>query len=143
MPNKTILRILIACHIFLVIASIVVDEVFKSALPPVLRDYEASQLHGEAPLSLVLLTGYVFLLLGALVVSWIGLLNFWGPARVFFLLATVIGILITPFIGPIIHSGTSFACGDAGSVLAGVILTLVYLSPFKDLYDKAHRPGFQ
>ena len=69
-------------------------------------------------------------------VSSIGLFFFWRPARIVYLIATVAGLLLTPFFGPYVDAGWGTAFDEAAILVSGVILALIYFSPLKDLYEK-------
>jgi hypothetical protein len=52
------------------------------------------------------------------------------------LISTVLGLLLTPFFGPVVDAGWGTAFDYAAMIVSGVILALVYFSPLKSLYER-------
>jgi hypothetical protein len=133
MPSKSFLRILIAVEIGLDILSIVVFLLTKSFLPESLRAFLEAEETTARALDMMRVAFPVFILwLGAR----IGLFFFWRPSRILYLISTVLGLLLTPFFGPVVDAGWGTAFDYAAMIVSGVILALVYFSPLKSLYER-------
>ncbi|HWN93509.1 MAG TPA: hypothetical protein VNT99_00630 [Methylomirabilota bacterium] len=133
---KTLLRFLIIANLALAIMIIVVDLVSASSLPEPLRAYRQAELEsGITGRDLVLLKLAIPLLI-VMLLSNIGLLVFWRPARPLYLVTLVAGSAWTPFAGPYVASGWSQSLQDTSLIVMGVVLALIYWSPLKDLYEK-------
>lgn len=68
------------------------------------------------------------------IISFFGLLKFWGPARHIYLAGFLIFIPIIPALGITITSGVAQILYDVGSLTSGMILALIYFSPVKELF---------
>jgi len=133
MPSKSFLRILIVVEIGLAILYAVVSQLTASLLPESLRAF--SEAKSQVEQSLVTLR-VAFPLIILSLVSSIGLFFFWRPSRILYLISSVLGLLLAPFFGPYVDAGWGKAFEDAGLVISGVILALVYFSPLKSLYER-------
>ena len=132
MPSKGFLRLLVVAHIVLGIASIVYSLPLSSLPEPVrafLRAESEAAMLGSGVI-LVLSIPLIILIL----MSSTGLLFFWRPARILYLITIVAGLLLTPFSGPTLYAGWGKAFEEAAIMVSGIILALIYLSPLKDLY---------
>ncbi len=140
MPSKSFLRILIVAQFGLFVLAIVVALLTVSLLPEPLRAYAEAEARGEMTTrnwdTLRLIFPVLMLWLG----SSIGLFFFWRPSRIFYLIYIVLGLLVTPFLGPNVDTGWSRTFEEAASIVSGVILALVYFSPLKNLYERASNP---
>jgi hypothetical protein len=77
---------------------------------------------------------FVALFLGLLVASF-GLCSFSAVSRTFYLIVNIVAIVLGVLHGPMVRSGAMDFFYSANIVLAGVILTMVYSSPLKGLYQ--------
>jgi hypothetical protein len=133
MPSKRLLRILIVAEIGLGILGGVVSQLTVSWLPEPLRAFSEAESQGERALVMLRV---VFPLIILSLVSSIGLFFFWRPSRILYLISSVLWLLLLPFFGPNVDAGWGKAFEDAGLVVSGVILALVYFSPLKSLYER-------
>src|SRR5580765_813156 len=101
MPSKGFLRLLIVSVIALGITGDVVSLRTESSLPDPLRTFLI--LNSQSGVKLADWVG-IFLVI-SLVVSSVGLFVFWRPARLLYLLTTIMGLLLTPFLGPEVDTG--------------------------------------
>lgn len=136
MPTKTSLRLLIIAEVVLGIGSVVAYYLGETSLPEALRFFESEKFDDTAGPALIIVLGLMVLLLLALIVAWIGLFVFWQPARLLYLVTTVLALLLMPFFGPYVETGLSYTLTEAASIVAGIILALVYFSPLKELYER-------
>jgi hypothetical protein len=90
--------------------------------------------------------GCLFLVVGipCLIVSWVGLFNFWGWARWLYLSFNVFGYLLDI---PLAFYDFSFqwrlpaAVGDIGSLVTGAIAAIVFLSPIATRFSASNPPS--
>jgi hypothetical protein len=136
MPSKGFLRTLIVGEIVLGIVSIVVSLLTRSSLPEPLRAFLDAESKAEMTAGVLsLLATTIWLIILSLVAS-IGLFFFWRPARILYLIAVAANLLLTPFSGPYVDAGWGTTFLQAGFIVSGFILALIYFSPLKDLYEK-------
>jgi hypothetical protein len=133
MPSKSFLRILIVVEIGLGILGGVVSHLTVSWLPEPLRAFSKAESQGERALVMLRV---VFPLIILSLVSSIGLFFFWRPSRILYLISSVLWLLLLPFFGPNVDAGWGKVFEDAGLVVSGVILALVYFSPLKSFYER-------
>jgi hypothetical protein len=136
MSSKGLLRFLIVTEIVFIVVGATVSIYTESLLPDELRAYQQAMEQGEwSPhdTRVLLLGGPVAVLLFG---SLVGLFFFWSPARFVLFGATILGLAITPFLGPQVDSGWGRPFSDAAMILNGAILALVYFSPPKEFHDK-------
>jgi hypothetical protein len=133
MPSKSFLRILIVAEIGLGILGGVVSLLTASLLPESLRAFSEAKSQVEQSL-VTLRVAFPVIILS--LVSSIGLFFFWRPSRILYLISSVLGLLLAPFLGPYVDAGWGRALEDAALVVSGVILALVYFSPLKSFYER-------
>ena len=73
-------------------------------------------------------------LFAALLIAGIGLCLFWTISRTLYLVVMTLQIVLALVHGPLVRSGSMDFFYSANILLTGVILTVVYGSPLKDLY---------
>jgi hypothetical protein len=134
-PSKTLLRALIVTEYVLIIVAIVVGLATESLLPDPLRTFVEEQANAELTNNDVAMLIIGLPLIVLLIVSSIGLFMLWPPARILYLIGIASGLVLMPVFGPYVESGWGTAFEDAASVVSGVILALVYFSPFKRYFE--------
>ena len=135
-PTKTTLRLLIVVEVLLGIGSLVAYYLGEPSLPEALRTFEPEVFATAGVNALGVVLGILVLLLIALFIAWIGLFLFWRPARLIYLVVTVLALAVMPFFGPYVETGLSYTLTEATSIVAGIILALIYWSPLRDLFEK-------
>ncbi|GMU20107.1 MAG: hypothetical protein AMXMBFR13_02070 [Phycisphaerae bacterium] len=136
MPTKGLLRTLIVAEIGIGIISIVVSLFTESMLPEPLRAFLEAESEAEITAREMVMIAAAIPLIILLLVSSIGLFFFWRPARILYLLTVVLGLAMTPLLGPYVDSGWATTFEEIAVIISGVILALVYYSPLRDLYEK-------
>jgi hypothetical protein len=136
MLSKRSLRILIIAQLVLIVLSIVVAFTSESSLPEPLRAYEQARSDVDMTIRHWVLLGTGVLLIVGLLVSSIGLMVFWRPARPLYLATNIAMIAWTPFAGPYVTAGWVQAIDGVSLITIGVVLALIYWSPLSDLYEK-------
>ena len=131
-------RMLVILDIVLALLAMAADFGLESQLPQALQDYRAAE--GEEdfennPQMWVLIFGALCVLpLG--IVSTIGLLVLWRPARLLYTLTYVLSWPLYLFAGASVTTGLAHMLYDMSSVLAGVIWALIYFSPLKVHFER-------
>jgi hypothetical protein len=93
-------------------------------LPPALAEYVSN----PPPLSTFELSvGSGFLLVS--IVTFVGLLAYWPPARPLYVASFVAALALAPFLGPTVQSPVASTLQSAGLVLSGITIALLYLPP--------------
>jgi hypothetical protein len=135
MPTKRILRILLVAEVVFGALFLISSYFSLATLPAPLRAYMEDQSE-VGPRDLVVKLALFIPLLTAGLVARVGLFFFWRPARVLFLIQIIAGTLLMPFSRPLVATGLSYACESTGVTITGAILSLVYFSSLKGLFEK-------
>jgi hypothetical protein len=137
MPLTQFFRRLLLLYILFNIAEAVFTEMTLSWLPEPLRGFEEARYNAsdaDPEMVFIALLWLVTTLL--LIVSLVGLWNFWRPARGLFGTSILLSILLVGLTGPFVASALSFTVIYTESILSGLVLALVYFSPIKELFEK-------
>lgn len=142
MELRRLLRTLILVEIGLLFLSIAIGIVAERFLPEPLRAYLNQESDGLTGGQIVLLL-VALPLLGALVVSWIGLWRTWRAARLIYVITMIAALLLEALAGPWIYSGPGAALATLQSVISGMIVALVFLTPLAAAFGRppAAPPG--
>ena len=136
MPSKGFLRTLIVAEVGLGLLSVVVSSLTETLLPEPLRAFLKAESEAEMTARTMIMGALTIALLVLWLLSSVGLFFFWRPARMLYLVVTVVGLLVAPFFGPYVDAGWGTAFDEASLIGSGVILALIYFSPLKNLYEK-------
>lgn len=131
-PN--VFRILVVASVLLSVLSGLFDflwaddvtlqiKEFASEVEPLWSDYKSSLVFGVATLSTIIL-----------VISFIGLLIFWSPARYLYLANFLLTIPFIPFLGTAVMSGPEKTLQDIANISSGLIVALIFFSPIKERF---------
>ena len=136
MPSKTLLRTLIVVEVVVVVLIFVSSSIFESTLPEPLRMYNARPLGDPFAPRLVVtgVLGIVVLMLA--LVSRVGLFFFWRPARPLYFASIIGSLLMTALNGPSVNPALTEILDGSSAIIVGIIFTLIYLSPLRDMYAK-------
>ena len=128
------LLILISCLSPLLVSGI--DKRY-SLLPDTVYLFivEHSNELSRSPLAMETIAGTIYVILG--IVSIIGLLIFWNPARIIFTVYVVFGLLASLYMPVVIASAIKSSMMDFVNVLQGILLAVLYTAPVKHLFDKS------
>ena len=101
----------------------------EAGLPAPLREYLEREQNAEfAALDLVLLAVLIpFLMIE--IVSLVALLKFWRWSRELAIVATALGVIFIPLLGPTVEPGISTALNYLSSMMYGAVIALAYFSP--------------
>jgi hypothetical protein len=137
MLSKSSFRLLLVAEIFLQIAGVVVSAFTAWLLPTELRTFMRTAPTSNFSTSdwVVLVQGVIFIVV--FLASRIGLFVFWRRARQLYLVSVILLLGLTPFFGPYIDAGWGHALDSAALVSSGLILALIYFSPFSQNFEVA------
>jgi hypothetical protein len=140
--TKKQFRILLTLSIVTLVASVIAGVLADSwLLPQPLLDYQRAQ-HGVRPKTSELVIGFLGipgLIAGC--VSIIGLYRFWPSARWLSVTAWIYMLAVMPFTPwPVISNALAGALSQCSTLLAGVVLALIYFSPAAAWFRKEDRP---
>jgi len=133
MPSRRGFRILVIVGFLLGIAGMV-DTVFPSLLPSDARAlFDAAKTKPvETYWKFMATLSVVFSLAQLVAIVGVILFRRWG--RHAYTILTVGGILLLPFYQVLIASGFSSMFGAASTVVAGMVITLMYLPPVREFF---------
>lgn len=135
-----LLRQLIATEIGFVVLAAGSGIWLSDTLPEQLQAYLSAQ-NGAAWSSADSFTALVFVpLAGLLGAGWIGLWKMKRWARAVYTTAWGLGLLTLPLLGPSVAHGLEYALGDVATLVAGMILSLIWFSPLAERF-RQQLPG--
>ena len=138
MPLITYFRVLLLLHLGLIFGELASGPATISSLPEPLRNFAEQQIKEPEKtlganlesLALVLIFG-----LAVLGVSMVGLWLLWRPARMLFtlyLLCLAIAIVLS---GPLVETSLTSVLSYMNTIIAGLILGMIYFSPLREHFD--------
>jgi hypothetical protein len=134
MRNDRVLLFLVVADFVLVMLTFAGEFALNSTLPLPLRDYTSST---HAILTSIVwfpvLMGFAVITL----VSWIGLLNYWWPARILYVCAWALWILLVAVSGPSVTPAAVATIEILGNLVGGAIIGLVFFSDLTKRFDDA------
>jgi hypothetical protein len=134
-------RLIVCAYFLLVAAGIICGEFISSVVPPeILKSVPINFPESN----IIVILG--FCMFGAIIlagiVGVIGLFFFWPPSRYIYLAAVLSGIILEPVMRPwYIHTGWTEIFGGLEGLLSGVIITLVFLGPARNLFERERKPS--
>jgi hypothetical protein len=134
LPNY--FRALLCIFTLLVVAEIASDVLTVQWLPDPLRQHvEArmnnSELNSEVAVLLILSLAALALMVASVVGLWV----FWRPARLLYTLFLLVFACAIAASGTIVQTALTSVLSFMYSVIAGVILGMIYFSPLRDLFE--------
>jgi len=131
MDIEKVLKNLIIANIVILGIIIAMGLAGYTTLPAALEEYSLALVDEYA-------FGYILLLpfLVAYITALILIYKLKPVGRTLFLWINIISVFMYFFIGPMIIDELTSILGDAGSLLDGVILGIIYFSPLKDKFSK-------
>ena len=131
-------RILVVTLLLLTIGIVVADSATRSHLPEPLRAYldAEDKVQAEMPPRLMVLAFGAIAVASLALISSIGLLVLWRPARLLYTLSFVIALPLYLVMDPVIYSGTTEFLNELASLFGGAIWALLYFSPIKSHFDR-------
>ena len=140
MNKSRLLLMLVAIDVLLAFASVGAEMFFGWTLPPPLAAYarhRVSRLPGAGD-------AFQLLLLGTCVLcafgAWLGLVNYWRPARRLYLVSWGTWMLLVLLSGPSVKPSVAAMIGVMNALVGGVIIGLVY---FSELAQRFERPSVE
>jgi len=110
--------------------------VLERDLPPSLSAYVASQLENVGTTTDIVIGIGLLVILVASFYSMIALLFFAGHARVIFIASFVLGALLSLNNPPTVQTALETFVITIGTLLCGIIITLMYTEPLKIEFEK-------
>src|SRR5262245_64121020 len=114
---KTTLRVLIVAQFVIGLASLVVSQLAMPSSTAALREKAEPFEYGFSPFVGQILLVMFIMFMVVTVASWIGLFLFWRPARLLFVITTVLLLLPTLLGGPHVDSGLSAMLAEIVSII--------------------------
>jgi hypothetical protein len=127
MPTKNTLQTLIGLQVAIWIGQRIVADLSMTALAYV---DPVTNVFGRTVGNALFIA-----LVAALLGTSIGLIASSAVSRTLYLIVNIVAIVMGLLHGPIVRSGAADFCYSANILLTGVILTMVYSSPFKSNYE--------
>ena len=137
--NAKVFRILVVAEILLSIAVIVSDVVTRHQLPEELQQFHWTG--GENTTDPEMRASDWVLAFGGLslvalgMVSLIGLLFLWRPARLLYTVTYILAFPLVLMAGPSVSTAMTETLGEMSSFLGGMIWALLYFSPIKERFE--------
>lgn len=129
-------RALVVASVVLGVLSGVVDVLFPSLVPSELQT-ALEQLEAARESNMFVEGGFAIALLLAGLVSTVGLLVFWKPARLLYVASFLASYVFIGMIGPHLSSGPSETVALLSEFLAGVVAALMYTQPIGAYFEKS------
>ncbi len=132
--KKIHFRILVIVSFFLSIFGGFADLIISDPIVNQITEFAESIEPEWSDAKLFTILGFVILWIIYIIYTFVGLLLFWNIARHIYLAGFIIIIPMYFIVGVTVTSGIEQALYDAGSVLSGVLLALIYFSPVKQFF---------
>lgn len=128
-------RVLVLASIVLGLLAGAIDLLVPSLVPPELRE-AFNQLEASREYNFIVEGSLVIALLLAALVSTIGLLLFWKPARLIYIASFLASYVYIGVFGPQLSSGPSVAIELLSEFIAGIVAVLMYTKPISTHFEK-------
>src|SRR5262249_16305695 len=133
MRNDRVLLILVVADVVLVMLTIAAEVVLTPALPEPLRHFTG--LPGWSLANFVRLTFWIGIALVTMV-SWIGLLQYWWPARILYVGSWAAWIVLVLASGPSVTTAAGATIETIDHLVGGAIIGLVYFSDLQKRFEE-------
>lgn len=128
MRKDRLFQILVIADIALATLTIAAEFAFHRTLPEALRAYAWTQYVGNWNFTGVALFFLWIVLITATIISWIGLLLYWWPARAFYVGAWVAMLVMLLASGPSVLTAPGAALDTLEHVVGGILIGMMYFS---------------
>jgi len=133
---KTRLKVLLCMEALFVICNAALVIFGDSLLPEQLRAYEASVANAPQTLMGLIVVVVGMVLIATALTATIGLFLTWRPSRALYLWTRIALVVLSPLNGPNVESGWADLFDGTATLVAGVIIGMLYYSQLRELYDK-------
>jgi hypothetical protein len=133
MRNDRVLLILVVADFALVMFTLVAEFALSSTLPQPLRGYASLP---EFTLADIALFPWWLAIVGATLVSWIGLLNYWWPSRILYVGAWLAWLVLVALSGPSVMTAAGAAIETLEHLVGGTIIGVVYFSDLSKRFEE-------
>jgi hypothetical protein len=134
MRRESILGLLIFCELAMCLATVVSDHALRAFLPGQLREYLSVAGRNAFRMPDVLFLVVWATMVVATIVGWIGLLNYWKPARAIYAVSWAATLAYTVLAGPIVRTSVGGTFDSMTALVGGLILGLIFFSDLKDKF---------
>ena len=126
--TKTFFKIALTLSWFFVVFGLIVESLTEHTLPPVLKEYAQTQYQSSDAFS-VSISGLAFIIIVALIVSYIGIYLWKNWARTLFITIFIIGYLLTPLYNePIVQTIWTSDIYSLAYIFLGIAIGTMYFS---------------
>jgi hypothetical protein len=138
MNKSRLLLILVAANVLFAFGSVGAEAFFGWTLPPALAEYEHERFTSFSIASPADATRLLLIAFNALLAfaAWIGLASFWRYGRGLFLVQWACWVLYVLIAGPRVRTSVGSAFGAVGTLVAGIIIGLVYFSDLARRFER-------
>ena len=137
MNSKTLFRTILVASIVFGILSAVAGITLQTTLPYELQSYLAKKEASTSNAGIIAVIVALVIVLPACIIITIGVWRFRRWARTAWVILTVAGVVITPFLGEFIMNSWEIMFFDISSSLAGVLIAMMFLEPIKSAFGIA------
>ena len=127
MRKDTLFRTLIVADFALAMFTIAAEIALGWTLPAPLREF-VQRAWLDWSVRGVFLFAFYAGIVGATMISWVGLFLFWWPARGIYVAASVAWLVLIAAAGPSVMTGAGAALHTAESLVGGLLIALMYFS---------------
>jgi len=128
MQKDRLFRILVLADIVLVTLTIAAEFAFHGTLPEPLRAYAWSTYFGNWSVTAFALLMFWLAIVVATLVSWVGLLLYWWPARAFYVGAWLAMLVLLATSGPSVLTAPGAALDTLEHIVGGILIGMMYFS---------------
>jgi len=135
MRNERIFRILVLADIILALSTIAAEFAFHSTLPASLQKYVVTSFFEwdvTGPALFIFWLGIV----AATVVSWVGLLLYWWPARGIYVGSWIAMLVLILASGPSVLTAPGAVLDTLEHIVSGLVIAMMYFTDVKTLFEE-------
>ena len=137
MRKDTLFRTLIVADFALAIFTIAAEVAFGWTLPAPLREF-VQRTWVDWSVRGVFLFAFYIGIIGATMISWVGLFLFWWPARAIYVAACIAWVVLIAASGPSVMTGVGAALHTAESLVGGLLVALMFFNrEVSEKFDEA------
>jgi hypothetical protein len=128
-------RALLCIFLLLVVAEVASGALTVGWLPEPLRKYVEAEMDRPPDAQMAVLALFSLLSLALLIVSSLGLFYFWRPARMLYTVCLLTLGCAVAASGTVVESALSTVFSYMNTIIAGVILGMIYFSPIREHFE--------
>ena len=128
MRKDRLFQLLVLADIVLVTLTIAAEFAFHRTLPEALRAYVWTAYTGNWSATGIFLLLFWILIVTATLVSWVGLLLYWWPARAFYVGAWLAMLVLLLVSGPSVLTAPGAALDTLEHIVGGILIGMMYFT---------------